>query len=47
MEVNHEAQFNSVVKQIKEGPQKKLSNEVRLNFYKLYKQAVFGDVTGS
>ena len=44
---NVQSQFEACVKQIKEGPKMETSNEVKLGYYKLYKQAMLGDVQGS
>jgi len=39
--------FQKAVYLIRNGPPRESSNEVKLNFYKYYKQATEGDVTGS
>jgi len=39
--------FKKAVWLIRNGPAKDSSNETKLNFYKYYKQATEGDVTGS
>jgi diazepam-binding inhibitor (GABA receptor modulating acyl-CoA-binding protein) len=39
--------FKKAVWLVRNGPQKEASNDTKLNFYKYYKQATEGDVTGS
>eukprot|EP00040_Diaphanoeca_grandis_P038226 m.256060 g.256060 ORF g.256060 m.256060 type:complete len:100 (+) comp34033_c0_seq1:93-392(+) len=40
-------EFNQAVYLIRNGPKAESSNEVKLNYYKFFKQAKDGDVTGS
>lgn len=40
------AQFDKAVFYIRKGPKKESNNETKLSYYKYYKQATIGNVTG-